>query len=296
MMDYGFNRAISQNIIFIAFFLICSLTYKGEIKKLKKNSTNKNLVNVTFINRILKVSLLALIGVALLLGIIYLLDPSESVQIFCYAFIGISILVLSLLCLSIFSLLEAFILFSVKEAIQPEGLKQKEILNKSLGIIKPLFIINIILYFVGALSSLMMLPTTISQFFELGDAIPYNLIIFLQKASVICSYFSSFLMVFIFFVPFALINFHTGAFEAFKRTLTFIRNFLVKYLSFVSLGIVILFIPSFINILLNLFVNPYSIYSFLIEIFTIFLRITFAVIFYIAMFKFFHDNSVLGNT
>lgn len=290
MLNFGFY-SMSVNLIFIAFFVFCSLTYKCKIKKLKKNSTKENQINVHFLEKILKLSLALMFSIILCAGILYLFNLTEKLQISCFIIIGIFLWSLSLLFLSIFSLLEAYIIFSVKEVIQAEGLKSNEILNKSLSIIKPLFIVNIVFSMVTSVTSLLLLPRTISQFIGFGENFPYHFFDILQNVSAIYSYVLSFLTIFVFCIPLTLAISCTGPYQALKKNITLIKNNLTKYLSLVGLSILILFLPSCFETILNSFVSPYSWNSIVIEIFIISLYISFSVIIYIVMFKFFLDSN-----
>ena len=99
-----------------------------------------------------------------------------------------------------------------------------------------------------------------------------------------------------FCVPFAMVSCELNVIESFKANFNFIQQHLLKYLIFVGVGVVILYLPSILQGVLMLFVVPFSILSLIIEILIVSLKLLLAVIFYIAMFKFLLDNSALKET
>jgi len=292
MFDYGYNRSISANIIFFIIFLICALTFKIVSKRLQQFASASNMKNVFYFEKILKASLAILILVVTIFAAISLFF-ARNMEI--YIFLGLSIALIGFLSLSLFSLIEAFVLFSVKCVIDNEEFVFDHLANKSLKIFKHLFFLNIILFCIGSISSLLIFPFTVVSFFSLEQR-TLSLLSILPQVSTVYSYLYSIFMALTFCVPFALVSYELNVIESFKANFIFIKQHLLKYLIFVGVGVVVLYFPSILQDVLMLFVIPFSVLSLIIEIFIVFLKLLLAVVLYIAMFKFFIDNSALKET
>lgn len=291
MLDYGYNSSISKNVIFFSFFLICALTFKAGSKKLQQFASASNMKNVFYFEKILKASLAILILIVTIFAALSLFS-SRNMEILFYIFLGLSIALIGLLSLSLFSIIEAFVLFSVKCVINNEEFVFDKLVNMSLKIFKHLFFLNIILFCIGSIPSLLILPFTLASFFSLEQSVP-ALFSILPHVSIGYSYLYSMFMALTFCVPFALVSCELNVIESFKANFIFIKQHLLKYLIFVGVGVVVLYLPSILQDVLMLFVIPFSILSLIIEIFIVSLKLLLAVVFYIAMFKFFLDNSAL---
>lgn len=289
MFDYGYNSSISNSIIFYGFFIICSVTYKAESKKLQQFASESNMKNVFYFEKILKGSLAILILIVTIFAALSLFSV-QNIETFFYIFLGLSIALIGLLSLSLFSIIEAFVLFSVKCIIDNEEFVFDNLVNKSLKIFKQLFFLNILLFCLGSIPSILRLPFTLASFFSLEQSAS-SLFSILPQVSTCYSYLYSLFMAATFCVPFALVSRELNVIESFKANFIFIREHLLKYLIFVGVGILILFLPSILHDVLKLFVNPFSILSLFVELLFVSLKLFLAVVFYIAMFKFILDNS-----
>jgi hypothetical protein len=94
-----------------------------------------------------------------------------------------------------------------------------------------------------------------------------------------------------FCVPFALISRELNVIESFKANFIFIKEHLLKYIIFVGVGVLIIFLPSVVHDVFKLFISPFSILSLILEMLFVSLKLMIAVVFYIAMFKFLLDYS-----
>ena len=247
-----------------------------------------NYKNVAFIEKILKYSLIFLITVLSLTATIYLTREinNELLLIVIYSLFTILIGITSL---SLFSLIEGFILFSVRNAILKEDQDFNILLNNSLSILKPLFLMNIIFTVIGYIPSAALLPITLSSFFDVRLGHPAVRTILLNFSSIF-TYINAIGTAFTFCTPFFLILHNVKVLEAFKLTLNFIKNNLLKYLIFVGIGILILFLPSLLHSVLRTYIHPLKFESIIMEIFVVALRLSLSVIFYIAMFGFLFDT------
>ncbi len=287
LLDYGYHGSISGSIIFIGFFLICCATFKAESKKLQRYSEDYNFKNVAFLEKNLKYSLIFLIAVLSLTATIYLARERNN-ELFFLIIVSPAMILIGLMSLSLFSLIEGFILFSIRGGFLEEEQNFHILLNRSLSILKPLFLINIIFAVIGYIPSAALFPITLSSFLDISFGQSATRSILLNLSSFF-TYFNATLTAFAFCTPFFLILNNVKVLDAFKLTFKFIKNNLLKYLIFVGLGILILFLPSLLNSVLGIYIHPLKLESIIIEIFVATLRIVLAVIFYIAMFGFFMD-------
>ena len=288
LLDYGYHGSISGSIIFLGFFLICCITFKAESKKLQSHSVEYNYKNVAFFEKILKYSLIFLIAILSLTATIYLTRERNN-QLLFFIIYGPAVILIGITSLSLFSLIEGFILFSVRNAILKEEHNFNMLLNNSLSILKPLFLINIIFAVIGYIPSAALFPITLSSYFDvrLGQSATRTILLNLSS---LFTYINAIVAAFAFCTPFFMIFHNVKALEAFKLTFNFIRNNLLKYLIFVGIGILILFLPSLLHSVLRTYIHPLKFESIIIEIFVVALRLSLSVIFYIAMFGFLFDT------
>ena len=199
-------------------------------------------------------------------------------------------MLVGIMSLSLFSLIEGYILFSVKGAFLEEEQNFNLILNRSLSILKPLFLINIIFAVYRYIPSAALFPITLIAFFDIGQEPLLIRSILLNLASFF-TYFNALITAFAFCTPFVLIFYNVKVLDAFKLIFKFIRKNLLKYLIFVGIGVFIIFIPSLLHNVLRIYIHPLKLESIIIEIFVVAIRLVLAVIFYIAMFGFFIDTN-----
>lgn len=287
LLDYGYHGSISGSIIFLGFFLIYCATFKAETRRLRSYSDEYNFQNVSFFQGILKYSFIFLVAAVSVSAAIFFASEQTFESLF-FIITTPLITVIGIASLSLFSLVEGFVLFSVKSAIFEEEHDFKTLLNGSLTILKPLFSINILLAVVSCLPSAVLYPITLNSIFDLGIAqSPVSQI--LLGSSSFFTYINAFLTSVVFCAPFVLILMPVTAYEAFKINFMFIRNNFLKYFIFVGIGTVMLFLPSLLHDILKIYTGPLDLTSVIIEILAVAIRICIAVIFYIAMFTFFID-------
>ena len=174
---------------------------------------------------------------------------------------------------------------SVRGAILEEEQNFSVILNRSLSILKPLFLLIIIFAVIRHIPSAAHFPITLGAFLDIGQGQLLIRSILLNLASFF-TYFNALVTAFTFCTPFVLIYYDVKVLYAFKLIFKFIRINLLKYLIFVGIGILIIFLPSLLHNFLKIYIHPFKLEFIIIEIFVVGLRILLAVIFYIAMFDF----------
>ena len=143
---------------------------------------------------------------------------------------------------------------------------------------------------IGYIPSAVLFPITLSSFFDLRLEHLATRSILLSLSSFF-TYFYAIVTAFAFCTPFFVILHNVKALEAFVLTFKFIRNNLLKYLIFVGIGILLLFLPSLLHSVLRIYIHPLKFESIIIEIFIVTLRLSLSVIFYIAMFGFLFDTN-----
>ena len=139
LLDYGYHGSISGSIIFFGFFLICCFTFKAESKKLRQYSVESNYQNVAFFEKIMKYSLIFVIA-ALSLAVTIILTGGRNNELYFFIIYSPAMILIGLTSLSLFSLIEGIILFSVRNAFLHEEQNFNLLLNRSLSILKPLFL------------------------------------------------------------------------------------------------------------------------------------------------------------
>ena len=288
MLDYGYSGAITGGVLFMGFFIVCAITFKAESRKMRHYASEDNLVNVSLFESILRLSLILLILVAAVSAIALLLGKGGWIQPF--VLFGPVMVLIGLLSLSLFSLIEGFILFTVKGVIDNEQLDFKEVLNNSLSILRPLFFLNVLLSIIGTLPSLCLFPYTLDAFLSPGGSASFSMKIFVQLSRFF-GYLDSAVATFTVCAPFVVIVYKTGVVETLKRNFRFIGNNFLQYLMFIGTGILMLFIPSILAHTITVFCHPFSFCSMFMEAFNETLRVTVAVLFYIAIFTFFLETN-----
>jgi hypothetical protein len=218
------------------------------------------------------------------------LTGEQANNLLFYILYSPTMMLIGIMSLSVFSLIEGLLLFAVKGAISGEHQNFITILNRSFNILKPMFLLNIIIVIIGYLPSVVRFPITVSAFMDAG-AWQSSMIPLLRNLASFLTYSNSLLMVFIFCAPFLLVVHHASVKDTFTLQFNIIRNTFLKYLIFVGTGIIILFLPTLIHMVLNTYLHPLELKYIFVEMFFTAVRIALAVVFYIAMFDFVLDTN-----
>jgi len=294
LLRYGFDTAISGNLVFQVFFLICALTYRAESRRLQALATAENQPQLVFYKKILRAALVVFILLAILFGWLAWTDRGgpAGMESMIWPLLVPAFLILQFFSLSLFSLVEGFLLFSVLGIIRDEPFGFEPIVNQSLAVFKPLFFWNIILFGLAHVSSLLLLPHTLGMFFSL----PQNLSWAMRLAHYY-GYVYSLVMIFAAFVPFVIVICRTGTRQALGLHLAFVRHYLVKYLVFAGTGLVLLSLPALLNRAVTVLLQqtafapaPYGLTISLSNLLFDLVTLTLAVVFYMAIFRFMFDK------
>jgi hypothetical protein len=288
MLDYGYNGAITGGLLFMGFFVLFAITFRAESRKLRHYASEDNLTSVDYLETILKLSLILIIAIAVLTSAALLSD--KWVWTLPFTLLGPGMMLLGLLGLSLYALIEGFILFAVKGLIDREELDFQETLNRSLSILRPLFLLNVLLTVIAIVPSLCLFPHTLDAFFDSGGGSSFGMEIFLHLSDFF-GYLNSAVAALTVCAPFVLIVNKTGVIESLKGNFSFIGNNFLKYLIFTGIGILMLFTPSILSQVISVFCHPFSFCSMLMEVFFEVLRVSVAVIFYMALFGFFLETN-----
>lgn len=293
MLSYGYDGAISGSYLFLLLATVCAilLMFKNKSNKLQQYIEDNNIESFIFLKQILKYYLIGLLCF-IFLGIFCEFVPDEESKLPCFMLISPVANIWALLGLSLLSIIEGFILFTVKGLIEGSYLDKEKIFNDTLAILKPLFYVNIVLVIIYYLSAFVMYPYTIQSYFNI--VIPDIMV----TVSSVLKYSNSLIVILTVCVPFVLVN-EGGTFKsAFLLNFKFIGDNLFKYFQFICTAILLIFFPSLLKVLISFLANLYSsklifnalsIYSLLLDIIVTTLQILIAVPIYIALFIFFRD-------
>ena len=284
ILDYGYSGSISGSILFMAIFLVCILAFKFVSEKLQKAASGVSLQNVVFFKKTLIISLIALTAIAFAFLALKLFAGSK-IEMVGYTLLGLSVALISLLSLSLFSLIQAFIFFSIEYVLTSKALIFDHLINESLKIFKALFFLNMIFFCVESIQYFLTLPSTFTSFL-FSDSNPDHWINVLFRVSMGLPYFYSFFTVITFCVPFFLVFGEQTVIEAFKTNFLFIRDHFLKYFILVGIGTLMIFLPSILCDILKSFVSPFSVLIILFDLLSGTLQLVLAAIFYIAVIKF----------
>ncbi len=288
-LDYGFAGFIN-GYLFIGFFLICSLTFKSETNKLREHTNGQNLEDISFLENLMKLSLVFL----LIIIILFFLLRGFQKELSEVVFLGPVMTVWLFFGLSILSIIEGCILLSVKGCLENKETNSKEVMSKALNLIKPLFFLNLIFALAGSLPSIYMYPNTINIFFPEIELFANT------KIFTIGFYFfkhaNSVFILLTFLTPFILMINNGNILEAFKKNLRFIGKHFLSYFSFVLSGVILLSIPLILYDVLGGFRFDHLIFSAFLEVFTVGSRVSLAVLFYIAFFDFYIQSEKTEST
>ncbi len=283
MLDYGFFGAFAGSMLFLGFYFICSLTYRAEINKLSAYVNDDHITSLLFFKKILKFSVFVLCPIVIF---VFISKYTEANSLPLLLLGAPGLWIWGLLSLSLVSLVEGFLLFSLEDVLKMMQFDFKHNLNRSFGILKPLFFLNMLIVVISSLPSFFTFPNTAASLLADGSGTVFNsnhLFFFSSLAFYINTAFS-FLIV---CAPFFLIIGNDSVIEALKNNFIFIGNHLMKYVIFTVSGVLLLFVSDIgLSILINLF-DPFSYYAMGLEVIRTTLIVFVAVIFYIAIFGFF---------
>jgi hypothetical protein len=233
---------------------------------------------------------LVIVQAALLIKYAIFGDTNRNITLVISVGSSIAMPILGILSLSLLSMIEGFILFAIKDIIAHKEMEFRSSLSNAIAVLKPLMIFNVLIAVLAYIPSLLFFPNTILSFLSPEPA-PWGYSSLLPVLSDIFRYINSVVTAFTFCIPFIVILRNCGFIEAFKNNYDFISHNFVKYLTFIGIGILLLFLPSLIGELLHLFVRYFTILRFLIDMLMAAIEVLFAVIFYIAMFNLILDIS-----
>jgi hypothetical protein len=285
-LDYGYSEAFSASFLFMILFLVCAaiVVFNKPSNKFLSGLRKHNPDNYFFLEKIFKISLAILIFFFVQI-IIFEIMKLDTPSTFFFEYPGIFII--SLLSMSLLSLVQGLILFTVNGLTAGKILSYKELLKVSLDIAKPLFYLNLILYLVAHISSLLMFPYIFNSVSFINLNLPY----FSFAQSKIFIFANTLFAILTYCTTFVLITQGGTLKNAFLFNFKFIANNLFKYAHFIFIASLLIFIPSLLSISVSFFILPLSFFSMFIDIITSIMLILIAVPVFIAFFLFFKDKS-----
>jgi hypothetical protein len=264
--------------------------FNSNVIRFKKYILENNIESFIFMKNIFKYSLYFLI-IIVLGGIIIAVTMNIQKKYF-LLLAELGSVILTIFSLVLFSFIEGYILFTIKGLINKSILNFNTLINASLSTVKPLFFMNLFFQIFAELPSLINYS---HDYFVKGS----NTYLILDNLLIPFFYFNALIVMITVCAPFSIITHGKTFKEAFKLNFRFIGNNLFKYIQFVFIAILLLFIPIIISMALDY--SSYAVryeyllggrldsityYSIFINFITSIIHILIAVLVYIAFFIF----------
>ena len=291
-IDYGFyDFAIIIDLVPIFLVSLLVIIYYSFFRRTNKLDIN----HIDKISKYSKLYLIFLIPNILMLFLIYL----GNVQLTKIFTVILSISIIILLCLDIlFAILiqtaiELTILLFVVSKLKNNELNLNS-LKDYLAYIKPLFLLNILLNFgFKLIISLWNIPTIITFVGSLDRGIKnilldytYLFIGYMNYLNYICVLFYVILFPAVFILIYNKYNFTSTI----QNTIKFVLDNFVKYILFIISGIMLMYISSLLYAIPSELIGRLSHFQPILMILSGCIKLFIAVIFYIALFKFYIDT------
>lgn len=269
--------------VFVAIALVVSvLIHKQSIRKLQAyvgGETNDGLV---FLKRWspICISLILLTGIPFAVALI--LRLAGFVVAFGIAFFG----VLTVAGLLGISLGEGALLFFVKDVTEGTASGRRDALRRALGIVEPLFYLNLVLSAILSIPSWLGLPGSLLMFTGkwLSPPVMYRLWMLgrytkfgsaAMAACLVCA-------------PISLVFAPSGVRQALRSNFDFVGRYFLKYVIMVGVGAALLFLPGLLSLLVASVIPRVSLVWLITEMLTKAVSVYLAVLFMLAIFRFYY--------
>jgi hypothetical protein len=192
------------------------------------------------------------------------------------------------------SVAEGFILFYVRDLAARKAVDGRQALRSSLAIIRNLFYLNIFLAVLLAIHALLPLPFSLSSLTAslMGRWSSPPPPLKLMLVSHLWQYGSAVLAAALVCAPFVLVHKKAGIREVIRSNFGFVGEYFARYLAFTAVGLLLLFLPSFFLLLTDAVLNRYTLPGLVVGTITACVGIYLAVVFFLALFKFYHDHAI----
>ena len=288
-LDFGFN---GFGLVFTYPLILAALTF-GIIYILFYNKLKK----ITHgYDKIIKIFLsVVYIFVLSFLWIVFLLDHDLNrfafIKAVNYVIVYIAYMFDSIVQIISKTILELVVLVYLLSKINnlKVDLKNQQFLQQTLSVILPLFVINTIMELPFVISTGLISVQSIGQFSD-GNTYFYS---FINAVLIVINYLDYVWKIFfilIFLAPFIIIHKNKNFVTAIQQSLDFVISHFFRYMCFIFVGIILMYLSLLLYELPVDLIGRYSIYDPFIQFVTTIIRLFLAVIFYIALFKFYIDS------
>lgn len=273
-LSYGYNGAYSASLLFVFVFILTIMGFRVIPGKLDKYIKDENKAYL----RILRIVLTSafIINVALLI-LISLFHVFKMPFLVIFAGTALFMTVITSFLIPI-SLLQGFIFGAIRIYIENREFSKEEPVNVAVEIFKSLFCINVLLTALATWYYIIMLPSTIANFYT-DIYIPY------PHPSPLFTFISSIMTAVLVTLPFTPLYRKGGVREMLVENYSFIKKNLMSFLKLVSIGFIGMFILSFAFLLSSIFLP--GIIKLVFDLFLLTIQVVFGVIFFITLLKLF---------
>ena len=201
-------------------------------------------------------------------------------------------LVLTVGALFVASLWEGFILFYLKDVVEAREPGREPALKSALEILPSLFVVNLMVAFTVHLHAMIAFPKGFPYLMGewLSGAYLGVPTVGFARTIMYMTYIGSCVGLFTVYAGFPLIVKKSSPWEAWRSNFRFIGKYFLRYFGLVGSGVLLLFIPPFLALLLSRLIHPMSYPGLVVAILISILTVWFGVHFLLASFKFFMDH------
>lgn len=238
-LNYAYNSAIFHNRLFLLIIIAALILFPAFIKKITPHTEEDNQENLKFMGNILLYSFTSSIVSMTLIAISFF---TKIISLF-IIFSLIQTIILTVVSIQLFSLFIGFVLFLFKTHLLKEENSYKDIFNKMLRVIKPLFISLLIIGIISSIPTFLKTPHTLAALLKA----PYETLASLKNLSAFSNklwWVNPVLITLTICLPFQFTLTKYPVKEALSQNYLFIKNNIANYSILICAGIILLSLPS----------------------------------------------------
>lgn len=280
-LNDGYFGAISGAVFIV--FLPCVVLFWVVCPRLGRYVDDEQWPQLKLLERILKAALVVL--VITLTAAWFLREKGV-------ALIGVGSVgswVLSALGFCLATLIEGVLLFWARSALAGGGFDFRKQLNLSFSILKPLYTFNLILYIIAFSTLPVVIPLVRQILYSPGASVGGRKSIAVVSPFLDSGLLFAWVAIFTVCAPFVLLWERRGLLGMLKANFQFIGRHLVKYLTFVAVGGLLLGLPSLLLMRVSALVGHSSAAYLLFVPVSKLLRTALGVVFFLALLQFFGE-------
>jgi len=283
-LNDGYFGAISGSVLSAVAFLLCVVLFWVVCPRLGRYVDDEQWPQLKFLERILKAALVVLL--ITLTAALFFWGKEAAF----WGLLSFGSWVFFALGLCLVTLIEGVVLFWAKEALASGGFDFRKQLNLSFSVLKPLYTFNLILYIIAFSTLPIVIPLVRQILYSPGASVGGR-----KSIAVVSPFLHSgllFALVAILTVcaPFVLLWERRGLLGMLKANFQFIGRHLVKYLTFVAVGGLLLGLPSLLSMRVSALVGHDSAAYLLFIPVSKLLRTALGGVFFLALLQFFGDH------